>query len=434
MRANGTFKEIVAAPARVSIDAVLPDLSARLPELIGCRVDAASTIGSLNVGVIAVGSVGRNIAIHLARLGVATIWIVDRGRFKRESLLTQSIAPEDIPQRKASNAARLCKRISPRTRVFAYDGPVEAIDAVALADADVALLSTDNLAAEVEVGQRCLNLGVPLIHAAVHGDTLVAQVRVFGNFTGDGPCPVCAFGETEWLHLNAQTSYSCEGGSPAGAEIRVEGPPTRSIASLCSLAADVAVIQILRRALGLGEPVDDTLVEYCGFTHKTVVSRLARNPGCPCNHGRWRAVSLRRPLAQSTLRELAVAAGARAPERAAFTAGDSRFVETGACRRGHAQPVRRFVAPEQDLGSCPECAAPLSAGAFTSHASVAASRLGALLDRPLRDLADPPPPWILVHDGDASVLLRARATGAPSPHAPKSGAPSSDESEGDRRD
>ena len=101
--------------------------------------------------------------------------------------------------------------------MFACDGPVQELPITAFADAHLVVLATDNLAAEVEVGQRCLWLGKPLIQASVHGETLVAQVRSFVNREG-GACPACGFSAVEWAHLNRETSFSCEGGANGRAE------------------------------------------------------------------------------------------------------------------------------------------------------------------------------------------------------------------------
>jgi molybdopterin/thiamine biosynthesis adenylyltransferase len=398
-------REKGAAHAAGGPGAPRPDRAARFPALIGCDSGVDAALDRLGVAVIGAGAVGRCAAVALARLGIGWLWIVDSGRFKAESLLTQAIEPDDIPHKKASNAGRLCKRISPRTRVLVHDGPVEALDHAALADATVVLLATDNLAAEVEVGQRCVNLGTPLVHASVHGDTLVAQIRVYANAGGDGPCPECSFGEGDWSHLNSETSFSCEGSAPRGGVQRVDSAPTRSIASLCSLAADIAVIQILRHTLRLGAPVADTIVEYCGFTHRSVVSPLARNPRCPIDHVTWRRAAGPASLRDASLRALAEAAGLRDAASAAFTVGGLAFVESAACRRGHAQDVRRFARPASSAWPCARCGEPAVAGGFTSHTTVAASRLGESLDRPLRDFADPVPRWVLVHGDGAPVFL-----------------------------
>jgi len=186
-------------------------LAARLPKFIGGPADAAMKLMLLRVMIIGLGSVGGRIATHVARIGVAMLWLVDPKCFKSESLLTHEIEPRDVGKSKARTIARRCKAISPATRVFHFDGGVECLPLDAFADADLVVMATDNLAAEIEVGQRCLCLGKPLVQASVHGDTLTAQVRWFGNTDAQGPCPACGFGQTEWRMLDEQTRFSCEG-------------------------------------------------------------------------------------------------------------------------------------------------------------------------------------------------------------------------------
>ena len=77
---------------------------------------------------------------------------------------------------KASSLGRIAKAVSPGTQVYVLDGAVEALDLTWFKDADFVILATDNLNAEITVGQHCLWLGIPLIQAAVHGDTLVAYL------------------------------------------------------------------------------------------------------------------------------------------------------------------------------------------------------------------------------------------------------------------
>jgi len=80
-----------------------------------------------------------------------------------------------------------------------------------MAGVDVVLLAGDNATVERDHGQRCLNLGLPLIHASVHGDTLTVQCRVFGSTNPQGPCPVCLFGAEEFRMLEEERVWSCEG-------------------------------------------------------------------------------------------------------------------------------------------------------------------------------------------------------------------------------
>jgi molybdopterin/thiamine biosynthesis adenylyltransferase len=390
-----TFQELIGAAGD------RPARGARLPAFLGLQRDPGQVLDGLKAVVVGCGSVGRPIAVHLARQQIDTVWIIDRGHYKAESLLTQPITPDDVGRPKASSTGRYCKQVSPRTRVFALDGPVQALDEAALAGADVWLLATDNLSAEVEVGQRCLRLGKPLIHAAVHGDTLTAQVRCFAN--ADGPCPACTFGHGEWAFLNKETVFSCEGFFSGERKSTTATMPTMSVSFLCSLAADLALTQLFRLVLGLGQPVRDTMIEHCGYTHRTAVAPLKRNPDCPCDHTRWHLAAGPRPLARCSLGELAAAAGLS--DGVSFTVGELSFAELGICEAcGDHRPAQRFIPATREAGVCPVCGGRVVGHPFYCHRPVPAAR--AVLDRPLGELHAADVPWVLVRSNGRAVLFR----------------------------
>src|SRR5262245_5298459 len=73
-----------------------PRRGARLPRFLqGSPEEHERLLQALGVIVVGTGSVGRRVALHLARLQVGSLSLVDRGRFKPESLLTQPITPAD---------------------------------------------------------------------------------------------------------------------------------------------------------------------------------------------------------------------------------------------------------------------------------------------------------------------------------------------------
>jgi molybdopterin/thiamine biosynthesis adenylyltransferase len=411
--ADATFQEILLDAGAEAGPGARAARGARLPSFLGAQGVPDAVLDALRVAVIGLGSVGRNIALHLARLMIASLWLVDPGRFKAESLLTQPIGPADVAEPKASNAGRLCKQISPRTRVFALDGPVQSLNALALADADVVLLATDNLAAEVDVGQRCLHLARPLAQASVHGATLLAQVRLFANRDASGPCPACLFGPLEWGHLNRETTFSCQGAGHDGTVGRVAAPPTMSTSFLCALAADLALVQVCRHLLRLGAPVADTLVEYCGYTHRVVTSPLVRNANCPCDHQRWNELPAPRPLGDCSLRDLAAAAGFSGPAGLSFNAADLTYAEQGACNScGLLQPLRRLVAVEQPRpGRCHTCGSPVLPHPFYSYRPIPAGVALPVWQQPLGQLGEQPPAWVVVGGEGRAVLFRQPASG-----------------------
>ncbi len=90
---------------------------------------------------------------------------------------------------------------------------------------------------------------------------------------------------------------------------RVAELPTVSVASLCSLASNLASNQLLRHVLQLGTPVADTSLEYCGYTNRTVTSPLTLSQNCPCDHRRGVLLPSPKLLREVSLAELAAAAG-----------------------------------------------------------------------------------------------------------------------------
>lgn len=382
-------------------------LTSRLPVFIGAQGDVEGTLRNLRVFVVGCGSVGMRAAEHFARLRVAELWLVDPRRCcKPESVLTHPISrPMDVP--KANYAARVCKRISPSTRVFAYVGLVQDLWLDAFADADLCIMATDNLAAEVEFGRRCLSLGKCLVQAALHGESLTVQIRVFANADGPGPCPACAFGAVEWRQLADQVQYSCEGGVSGHSALRIDGPPTRSTSSLCALAADLALNQSLRHVLGLGEAVGDTITEYCGFTNRILTSSLKRNPACRCDHTRFEVVHAPMPLrSYSFARLMADFVNPRGDSSVTLTVGGAEWIESGWCRCSEPSPVQRFVpAGQGTAGQCGLCRSLIHAQPFTSHSAVSASMLGKAVALPLLRLGVRRCPWVLLRKADGTILV-----------------------------
>ncbi len=401
---HGRFAEMVL-PA----DAVpdwMPPRDARMPALIGTAPGAAATaVRRLRVVVVGQGAIGRGIAIALARMGIAWLLLVDHADYKPESLLTQSIAVDDVGEHKAGNTARLCKQLSPGTRVLYRVGRLEDLDVAGVRGVDAMVLATDNLRAEVAAAQLAVHLNVPLIHAAVHGESLTVQVRYFANAGPDSPCGVCLYGPADWDLLNRETRFSCEAAGDHRPAASTSSAPTSSFGALCGLAADLATMQLLRGALGLGAPVADTQLEYNGYTHRTVTSPLARDPNCPVEHVIWTPTSASAPLPDCTLAGLLRDAGFTSSRRSTFLVDDTRFVAVALCGDGHTQPVERFVPLAAPVGRCRSCKLDLVAQPLHAHRRAPEEVLRPLLDRPLGQLCSQTPRWVVVQQGERAALF-----------------------------
>jgi molybdopterin/thiamine biosynthesis adenylyltransferase len=343
-------------------------------------------LGSLRVLLVGCGSIAGRISLALSRLQIQLLVLVEPKDFKAESHLTHECSPRDAGLRKVTVMGRRCKELSPGTHVLTFDGSVQELPLEVLLDVDVVIMATDNLAAEVAVGELCTRLSKPLIHAAVHGDSLTAQVRSYGNTSADRPCPACGFGAEEIEQWNRETRFSCEGDALASPSPQLAAQSTRSTASLCSLGADLAVNQFLRMTLKLGAPVQDSALEYNGFTHRSVISPLRRNPACRCEHLPGTVICLCDPLGVHTPRRLLELAGAAPEEANALLELDGfRYVEVGACACQEPVPVHRFLKAGAALQSvCAACGSSVLPLEFYTHRAVTQGRLGAQAEVPLK--------------------------------------------------
>lgn len=389
MKHPNPFAEITLLPGAGLGDCA--PAAARLPNILGAPKDFPAKIRGLKIASIGTGAVGGAGMIELARMQPAEIWLIDPKEFKRESVLTQPITPDAIGQAKAWYIGQICKAISPGTRVFWYKGGIEDIDPVCFREIDAFLLASDNLAAEVEAGQVATYLSKPLIHSSLHGDTLVIQIRTFANRDGEGPCPACGFGQTEWLHLGQNVRFACDpGSSPEDARRTVHAEPTFSLAPLCSMAGSLLIIHLMRLTIGFGKPAGNTLFEYCAHTGKTFTTPLARNPECPCDHTAWEFRTTSESLAFTSLERLTELSGHPVSEDdpPLFQISGFDWVGNIRCPSGHAQPSGHFVRRGEipDLGSCQTCGQPLTLDPLSRRKSVSAGSLGSRLQMPLRQL------------------------------------------------
>ena len=326
----------------------------RLPAFVRPDRDPGEALSAVHVGAIGAGSIGLEMDRQCAQLGVRAVDAIDPKSFKEESVYTHNIGRDQIGKGKAEYAEHAVRSVNPHTRVRAFTDRVEDVPPEVVADWDIALLATDNLHAEQAAGEICMNYGVPLIQASVDGDTLVAQIRFFANRDGDGPCPTCQYSRREWHMLNRSVRFSCDG---SGTNLNEE--PTRSIASLCTLAACLAVTTMVKHVVGLGRDLSDRILEYTGYTNEIRVSPLRRNPACPCPHIRYTRKDVDGDVHLLPVRELARLAGANDDDIPATLFGVEGQVLATRCQCracGQVQELNRFIRPV-DLGEvvCPDC-------------------------------------------------------------------------------
>jgi hypothetical protein len=249
---------------------------------------------------------------------------------------------------------------------------------------------------------------LPVVQGSVHGETLSGHVRFYGHAGAAAPCVACGFSREEWAHLNRSSLFSCEGLSAPNTRMPREGQPTMSVHALCSLIAQLTLLQFAKDRLSLGAAVRDTTLEYCAYPQTLMTSKLTRHPKCPCPHVVFRRARAPRPLGECSLRELFRAAVGETMDLrgVSYDVEDFQYVERAWCPCGSQQSVQRFVrAGAHDIGRCQRCRQPLGCQPFHSFAPVPASVLANAVDRPLRELGVIEPRWIVLRRPDDAVLF-----------------------------
>ncbi|MEM1296317.1 MAG: ThiF family adenylyltransferase [Verrucomicrobiota bacterium] len=387
----------------------LPDRQQRFPNLIGMPEEGHETLSKLRVAVAGCGAIGRTIAIDLARLGIAEIYLVDPKRYKEQSLLTQQISPSEVGRLKAESTAEACAEISLETTVLYYAGRFESLEHLALATVDVVIMAGDNLRLEEAIGRWTSLFRIPLIHAAVHGETLVAQVHFYSNKNASSPCPCCGWGAAEWDHHARESTFACDPASAGNSEQvpTIGTQPTTSTPSLCGLAANLASTQMLRSVLGLGKSVDDTSLQFCAFPNETATSPLIHRKSCPNNHRPY----IRKSLPDNSdysLNDLLEKTKDlwRNGDPPTFQLANLAWVEAGSCKCQSATTrLARFVSPNEPEMLCESCHAPISPQPFFTHSRASLLHLGEALKFPLRQLCSVSPEWITIGNSENAVLL-----------------------------
>jgi molybdopterin/thiamine biosynthesis adenylyltransferase len=332
---------------------------------------------------------------------------------KPTSVLTHPCHPNHLGRSKAIVAAERAKAVSPGTRVFAFHGPFDALPANFLAGVHYLLLASDNLSCEASVAQYALHLGISVIQASVYGPTLTAQVRSFASAgAGAGACICCGYGRKEWEELDRGTVFSCSGsgtasGSAFGAAAEPSRAPTASLSYLCALAANLALMELTRRVLGIGDPGESRLVEYNGFTHRTTQTKLTRRDDCPLDHQQLRREPRAGDLGQSTPRALLREADylEADPRRVTLAVEGRHFAILAVCGCDAHPPLGRFLAFGAPAGACDACGEERSPHPLHTHSAVPVAMLAGQLDRTLAQLGAPKPASVRVRGESGAVLF-----------------------------
>jgi adenylyltransferase/sulfurtransferase len=239
-----------------------------LPEVGEAGRQRLARAGVLVVGL---GGLGCPAAAYLAGAGIGRLTLADGGRVERSNLHRQVLFEVgDIGAAKAGRAARALRTRNPHITVEAVTADVTGVNARALVTGRAAVLDcTDNFTTRLLLHDLCLELGVPLVQAAVHRWEGVLNVFRLGT----GGCLYCTGLPRRPDELN--TLGNCAGAPVFG--------PAVGLLGVWQAAEAIKVI--------LDRPAEETLARHTLLvdTLDAGTTRLERPARVDCPYCRGRA-------------------------------------------------------------------------------------------------------------------------------------------------
>jgi adenylyltransferase/sulfurtransferase len=217
---------------------------------------------STSVLCIGAGGLGSPNLMYLAAAGIGRIGIVDFDRVELTNLQRQVIhGTDDVGRLKTDSAQNAIGRINPDVEVVLHSARIESANALdIIGPYDLVVDCTDNFPTRYLTNDACALLRKPNVYGSI--SQFEGQASVFAPHLG-GPCYRCLFPEPP-----------PPGSVPSCAEAGVLGV-------LPGLIGSLQAAEILKLALGIGEPLIGRLLVVDALQMRFRELKLRRDPQCP---------------------------------------------------------------------------------------------------------------------------------------------------------
>lgn len=219
-------------------------------------------IKSTSVLCIGAGGLGSPIAMYLAAAGIGKLGLVDFDTVDFSNLQRQIIhGTEDVGRHKGESARDTIKSINPNVEVVLHSVRLSADNAMdIIKDYDIVVDGTDNFPTRYLTNDACVLLKKPNVYGSIF--RFEGQASVFAPHLG-GPCYRCLYPEPP-----------PPGMVPSCAEGGVLGV-------LPGIIGCIQTNEILKLALGKGNPLINRLLLFNSLDMKFKELKLRRDPACP---------------------------------------------------------------------------------------------------------------------------------------------------------
>lgn len=212
--------------------------------------------------LIGAGGLGSPAALYLAAAGVGTIGIIDNDVVDRSNLQRQILHDESfVDKPKVDSAKARLNGINPDVKVVSHKARLDSSNAFEIfKDYDFIVNGCDNFATRYLVNDACVLLRKPMIDGSIF--RFEGQATVF-HPAKDGPC------------------YRCLYPYPPPPEMAPSCQEAGVFGVLPGIIGVMQAIEVIKLALGLGEPLIGRLVLYDALKQNFRVMKIRRDKNCP---------------------------------------------------------------------------------------------------------------------------------------------------------
>ena len=229
-------------------------------------IEGQKKLEHAHIVLIGAGGLGSPAAYYLTAAGVGTITIIDNDIVDKSNLQRQILHTEaSIGSSKADSAARAMHALNPRVTI-----PTQQVRLTAdnvhriIENADVVIDGSDNFPTRYLLNDACVELGKPLVYAAVQRFSEQLSVFDAGRHRGSAPCYRCLFPEAP----NEEDAPNC-------AEAGVLGV----LPGVMGLLQATEAIKII---LGIGQTMSGRLLQFDALAMRFSELRIPVDNECVC--------------------------------------------------------------------------------------------------------------------------------------------------------
>lgn len=210
--------------------------------------------------IIGLGGLGSPVAMYLASSGVGHLHICDDDTVDISNLQRQIIHNSDkLGQTKVSSAREQLLALNPEIQITGFEQRLhdEQLHA-AIAEVDVVVDCTDNLAVRLQINRAAVATRTPLVMGAAI--RMEGQVSVFMNNSSETPCYHCLYGSVP--------------------DIQETCTQSGVLSPLVGVIGSMQALETLKLLLNLGETLVGKLLIFDALAMEWQTIKLKKHPQC----------------------------------------------------------------------------------------------------------------------------------------------------------